>query len=130
MPKKAAPEAIKKSVKKPSVKTTLEDAFAMFLVRENFPVFCREYKFHATRKWMFDFAFDEYRIAFEIEGGTWLRDSRHTHPIGYAKDCEKYNEAAILGWIVIRATSDMLKSGLAEEQLRRAFESRKNLGGA
>jgi very-short-patch-repair endonuclease len=60
-----------------------------------------EHRFHATRKWRFDFAHLETKIAIEIEGGIWGQ-SRHTKPVGYIKDCEKYNAAIFDGWDVIR----------------------------
>jgi len=40
----------------------------------------------------------------EIEGGVWS-GGRHTRGLGYAKDCEKYNNAAYDDWAVIRFTS-------------------------
>lgn len=62
-----------------------------------------EYKFCETRRWRFDFAWLERKIAVEIEGGTWT-GGRHTRGSGFAKDCEKYNHAALDGWRVFRFT--------------------------
>ena len=59
-------------------------------------------------KWRFDFAYPELKLAFEVEGGTWIPRSGHTHPIAYAKDCEKYNFAVKLGWTVYRVTPEMI----------------------
>lgn len=61
-------------------------------------------------------------VALEVEGGTWIR-GRHVRPQGYSLDCIKYSEAAILGWIVIRVTSDMIKSGKAIDLLERAIKA-------
>ena len=72
----------------------------------------REFKFHPKRKWRFDFAFPDVKIAVEIEGGVWS-GGRHTRAGGFTKDCEKYNAAALLGWRVFRFTSDMVTSGNA-----------------
>lgn len=66
-----------------------------------------EHKFHPERRWRFDFACPEKAVAFEIEGGTF-GISRHTSGKGYAADCEKYNEAALRGWLVIRLTPAMI----------------------
>lgn len=66
-----------------------------------------EYKFHPTRRWRFDFAIEDSKIAFEIEGGIWV-GGRHIHPLGFIKDCEKYNEAAKLGWKVYRLTPEFI----------------------
>lgn len=73
------------------------------------PPYETEYRFHATRKWRFDYAWPSVKVAVEIEGGIWLKGkgkkSRHTTGVGYSKDCEKYNHAAALDWAVIRLTS-------------------------
>lgn len=82
-----------------------------------------EYRFHGTRKWRFDLAWPDYKVAFEREGGTFT-GGRHTRGASYARDCEKYNAAASAGWCVIRATADMLRSGLALAQLLEALEAR------
>lgn len=74
----------------------------------------QEYRFHATRRWRFDFAFPELRIAVEVEGGTWSRGKAgHTSGVGYRSNCQKYNSAVLLGWSVFRFTSDMVHSGEA-----------------
>lgn len=66
-----------------------------------------EYRFHPDRKWRFDFAFPDLKIAIECEGAVYSR-GRHTRGSGYIADTEKYNEAAILGWIVLRYTYQTL----------------------
>lgn len=72
----------------------------------------REYKFHPVRRWKFDFCWPSKMVAVELEGGTWT-GGRHTRPVGFEKDCEKYNEAAIMGWKVLRFTANMIRSGEA-----------------
>lgn len=67
----------------------------------------REYRFHPARKWRMDFAFPARRVAVEIEGAVYSR-GRHTRGAGYAADCEKYNAAALLGWVVLRFTARAL----------------------
>lgn len=76
----------------------------------------REHKFHPSRKWRFDFAHLATKTAIEIEGGTW-NGGRHTRGSGYSKDCEKYNEAAKLGWCVLRYTADKINSRCVFEVL-------------
>lgn len=79
------------------------------LLAEQLPVWPeREYRFHPTRKWRFDFAYVAEKIAIECEGGTW-QGGRHTRGEGFERDCEKYNTAAVLGWRVLRFTAGMLK---------------------
>lgn len=78
----------------------------------NLPEPEREYRFHPVRRWRFDLAYPEKKIAFEIEGGTWT-GGRHVRGAGFEKDIEKYNEATRLGWKVYRFTSGMIQSGEA-----------------
>ena len=80
----------------------------------------REYQFHPTRRWRFDYAWPHYLVAVEIEGGTWS-GGRHVTGAGYRSDCEKYNEAAIMGWLVLRFTTDMIQDALALRTLEFAL---------
>jgi len=66
-----------------------------------------EYKFHAIRRWRFDFAWVEQKVALEVEGGVWT-GGRHTRGAGFIKDMEKYNTAIIDGWSVLRCTPKTL----------------------
>lgn len=85
----------------------LEDQFEFNLKALQFKPPVREYKFHPTRKWRFDFAWPDEKVAVEIEGGIW-GGGRHTRGSGYTKDCEKYNVAVVMGWRVLRLTSPMI----------------------
>lgn len=67
-----------------------------------------EYRFHDMRKWRFDFAWPAQRVAVEIEGGIWSK-GRHVRGAGFIADCEKYNEAARLGWYVLRIPAHFLE---------------------
>jgi hypothetical protein len=83
----------------------------------------REFIFHKKRKWRFDLAWPDLLIAVEIEGGIWT-GGRHVRGEGYEGDCEKYNEAQLAGWMVLRFTPGMIKRGMAgsvvEKAIRRA----------
>ncbi|NIV32688.1 MAG: hypothetical protein GWN58_25550, partial [Anaerolineae bacterium] len=47
---------------------------------------------------------------------------RHTRGDGFAKDIEKYNEALLLGWRVLKATPAMIKDGRALAWWKRGLE--------
>ena len=82
--------------------------------------FEQETRFHPTRKWRFDFSWPAKKVALEVEGGTWSGGA-HTRGKHYESDCEKYSEAAILGWKVIRATTNMVEDGRAVSLVERAL---------
>ena len=81
--------------------------------------FMRERRFHSQREWRFDFALQLDRVAVEVEGGTWAR-GRHTRGAGFEQDCEKYNEAVLMGWRVLRFTTAMVEDGRALQTIERA----------
>lgn len=74
--------------------------------------FEREFKFCQDRKWRADFHLVDKMILIEVEGGIWSQ-GRHTRGSGYIADMEKYNEATLLGYQVIRFSTEQVKSGLA-----------------
>ena len=87
--------------------------------------FIREYRF-CERRWRVDFAIfinaNPYdKLAVEVEGGAWSR-GRHTRGAGFEADIEKYNEAALLGWRVLRVTPKMVEDGRALQWIERAIE--------
>lgn len=97
-----------------------EETFALHLRAAGIDGFEREYRFAAPRRWKFDFANPALMVALEVEGGTWTR-GRHTSGKGYAADCEKYSTAAVMGWRVLRFTTDQVKSGMALRMLQQAI---------
>lgn len=93
----------------------------------NLPQPEQEYKFHDSRNWRFDYAWIAQGVALEFEGGIWMqtkngRSKGHAHPKRFLKDCEKYNEAALYGWYVLRVTAEMVKDGRAIEWITRALD--------
>jgi len=108
-----------------AAQSELEAAFEQQLRAEGI-AYEREVCFHPTRKWRFDFIFPESRkLAVEVDGGTFS-GGRHTRGVGYQGDCDKFNQATLLGWAVIHVTSKMLDdlTGLAlvKEMLKREAE--------
>lgn len=101
----------------------LEQTLAAQILAERLPKPEREVQFHTGRKWRFDFAWPAYMLAAEVEGGTWA-NSRHTRGGGFRKDCEKYNQAALDGWTVLRFTAGMINEGKAALTISEAIKQR------
>lgn len=66
--------------------------------------FVREHRFCEFRRWRFDWALPNKKIAVEYDGLFSVR-SRHTTPTGFTNDCTKMNAATFYGWRVIRLTA-------------------------
>ena len=86
-----------------------EIQMAAFLKQAGYK-FEEEYKFHPTRRWRFDFVILPLKdkIALEIDGAIWTGKGRHSVGKGFISDCEKYNQAQMLGWAVLRYTPETL----------------------
>ena len=100
------PVKTKKKAQKPA-KQPLRDVFTVICKTDLKEVCEKEFKFHPVRKWRFDYAFPEHKIALEVEGGVWT-GGRHTSSVGFLNDMEKYNTATLMGWRVFRTTPDDL----------------------
>ena len=89
----------------------------------------REFAFHPDRKWRFDFAIIPHKdlqgkggLAIEIDGGGWIQ-GRHNTGAGSAKDREKFNEAALLKWFVLKFSPREVLKGDAIAFIKRVLEA-------
>jgi hypothetical protein len=84
----------------------------------------REWMFHPDRKWRFDYAWPKAMVALEVEGGIFGNGQKcpvckqskrlgHTSVSGMLDDMQKYREAVLLGWKLIRVTPAEEKDGTA-----------------
>jgi hypothetical protein len=74
----------------------------------------RELRFHKTRRWRFDFAWPDLKLACEVEGLVGNGNKgRHQTITGAMRDMEKYEAALVDGWCVYRCHAGMIKSGRA-----------------
>lgn len=87
----------------------------------------KEFRFHPTRKWRFDYAFPSLKVAVEVDGGVWT-GGRHINPAGYVNDMEKLNNAASMGWLVLRITTDDRFASKTYELIKQTLEQRTNQG--
>lgn len=102
-------------------KSKLEALFALQMRALKIPEPVTEFAFHRTRRWRFDFAWPDLRIAVEIDGGIHT-NGRHVRPRGFSNDCHKMNCAALMGWLVIRLTGEMVRNGIGLMYLQEAME--------
>jgi hypothetical protein len=99
----------------------LEDELFLQIKLSELPVPVREYRFHKKRRWKSDFAWPDFNFICEVEGGIFV-NGRHSRGLGFMNDCEKYNEALILGWKVLRVCSKHIKSGEAINWIERSLK--------
>ena len=116
--------ATKKSPRTPS---RLERRFELLWRAVNGPTLQPEFRFHPTRKWRADYAHLDSRTLIELEGGVWV-GGRHNRSAGFVADAEKYLEAVLAGWRVVRLVDSqltletvgrvaaMVRSGILEDQ--------------
>ncbi len=95
----------------------LEARFALLWRAASGPVLEKEFVFHPGRRWRADFAHIPSRTLIEIEGGIWIQ-GRHNRAEGFLADIEKYFEAALAGWTVLRLSERQLTSEAVERIVR------------
>ena len=108
--------------KRPKVKSEkIPNEFEAKLARELKTLkieFEQEFEFHPKRKWRADFHLVGKKILVEVEGAIWS-GGRHTRGKGYIRDMEKYNAATMMGFQVLRFSTDQVKSGHAIQQIEK-----------
>jgi len=72
-----------------------------------------EYKFYETRKWQFDVAIPQLRLAFECDGGKW--HGGHRRGKALEDDYERQNTAIMEGWRLLRFTNEQILNGWAKQ---------------
>ncbi len=103
--------------------------------RAGLPPVEREVKFHPTRKWRLDFAWPEWKVAIEYQGGLfagakkgmkdeWKDRASHRSLAGTLRDHWKGNEAQVLGWVVILANAQTVVTGQVVGWAERALAAR------
>ena len=99
---------MKKSILEEHIKTIIEEAYL--------PIPIAEYRFNPDRKWRFDFAYPDIKLAIEVEGGIWIQ-GRHSRGKGMLADMEKYNWATIHGWRILRYAQNNMENCISDLKL-------------
>lgn len=104
-----------------TAKRDLEATMLLHIRANELPAPECEYQFHPRRKWRFDFAYPEQLLALEVQGGIHMAKGGHNTAAGITRDCEKGNEAVVLGWRVLHVTAAQIDDGSAIDWLRRSL---------
>jgi hypothetical protein len=105
-------------------KNNLEDFWRLF----GYPEPQKEFRFHPERKWRFDFAFPDRKIAVEVQGGLFIGGA-HARPTFIVQSYEKMNNAMLLGWKVFQFQPKEFNNGIAVEILDQIFGVQRYLDG-
>lgn len=118
----------KKGVKSPDrpPKLSARDHILLAQIKQaGLPAPTPELRFHDRRRWRFDFAWPEEKVALEIEGGAFKKGEcprcryklplggRHQRGPGFVEDMTKYASAFMLGWTVLRVLPQWIDGGQA-----------------
>ncbi len=104
-------------------------AFGRILVDQRLAIPVPEFRFAPPRKFRFDYAWPEAKLALEVDGGVFI-NGRHTRGAGWLKDTEKLNLAATLGWRMLRCTPTQLASPELISVIREALKYNEQRGAA
>lgn len=86
----------------------------------------REYLFWPGRRFRWDYAWPDAKLALDVQGGVYA-GGHHSRGRGYEDDNVKANEAALMGWRILRATPGQIESGQALRWVQRALMQDGNL---
>jgi very-short-patch-repair endonuclease len=103
------------------VTSDLEQEFKFHVKALGISVPEEQYKIIPDRKFRWDFAWPEHKLAIEIQGGTWSGGA-HSRGWGIERDCEKHNLAVLAGWRTLLFTGSMVHSGVAAAMLEKALK--------
>ncbi|MEI6730473.1 MAG: DUF559 domain-containing protein [Pseudomonadota bacterium] len=108
-----------KATKLPQAPSVGEETLATHLKADKI-AFQREFYFYPTRKWRVDFLLTGTNIIVEVEGM-----GRHQTDKGFEGDCHKYNRLTIMGYTLLRYTTELVKSGVAIAEIQEILKARK-----
>ena len=98
------------------------DIFQQSCPQFGIPMPQKEHRWHPVRKFRADYAWPEFKLILEVEGGVWSK-GKHGRGSGIIKDMEKSNEAAMLGWRTLRCLPKELHTAKVREIIKLAMEA-------
>lgn len=100
-------------------KKELEVKLAKAMKDEGFPAWETHYCFNRPENGMtFDFAWPEYKVAVEVNGGQWSGGKMgHNSGTGVERDARKNNYAVLKGWLLIVLVTDHIDKRLGQYAL-------------
>ena len=102
--------------------STLEQQLAWQIRCAKLPAPTRELHAIPGRRFRFDFAWPDRKLAVEVQGAVWTA-GRHTRGAGAEKDAEKLSLAVLHGWRVLIITGKQIKSGEALNWIERGLKA-------
>lgn len=120
-PPAVSPAEILKAARKKAERDRWVNELAIKIRLAGLPEPLREFKFHPTRRWRFDFCWPSPiadDVAVEVHGAVWS-GGRHTRGWGFVHDREKMNEALCMGYRVLEVVPEQIKDGSAVRWLER-----------
>jgi hypothetical protein len=91
---------------------------------EGWPEPVGEYRFAPPRRWKFDLAWVNPKVAVEVQGGLFIH-GRHVRGGALAREYEKLNTANILGWCVLLILPAQIQDGTLQTFLDMLWEERR-----
>lgn len=92
--------------------SSTEKNFIEFVLMAEKIQYIKEHRFDEQRRFKFDFAILDKKIAIEYEGLVFKSNqekgtgkSGHTTVTGFSSNCTKYNIATVQGWRILRYTT-------------------------
>jgi hypothetical protein len=104
-----------------------EEIFYAVCKKEGLPKPLGEWQFaldSLKRKWAFDFCWLHESgggVALEVEGGIWREKGAHNTGTAITRDIEKYNNAQLLGFIVLRCVPTEVSYKKTLEMIKKAL---------
>ena len=109
-------------------KSTLEASLLQQIKWAGLPAPQVEYRAIPERRFLWDGAYPEIGLLYEIQGGIWHKGG-HSTGTGITRDCEKNNLAVQRGWRVLYFRAEMVGSGdalaMIEKELGRGMDGEK-----